>query len=489
LRAYLLNEHSADYAAPGGFTTSPERRVFNMNGAVSHTLPFGLRARGQVDYSSNVIAMQSFYTDVNQITRNRRGFGGNVVGSWGVNSLNVVVNRQEDFYSATDSFLYGDTPRVAFNRSERPLFPGAPVYFSMATEYIGIERQSRREGTTPIDSGLTRLHLAPQLTFPFKRWQWFTVNSSLAWRDTFYSRSYAGDGTRTVIDESVHRRFFTVAARMVGPVFNRVWNTPDNGYAERFKHTVEPFMDLSRTSSIDNYSRIVQTDGIDNAVGNATNYGYGLNNRFYARRRLGQTSQAQEILSVGVSQTYFSDPRSALNNQENSTGGGTPSNFSPIFVNVNSSPAPSFNASMRAEIDSQEYELRTMSISGGYNWNSLVQTNVGWTRRFFIANVLGFDDPNRRDQAVNVSTNLRTRNNRLGGLYNLSYDVAHGYFVNQSVQAFYNAQCCGIAMQYSQLGAFPGVVLPRNRTFFVSFTLAGLGNFSPFSGALGAVPR
>ena len=46
-------------------------------------------------------------------------------------------------------------------------------------------------------------------------------------------------------------------------MFNRIWDTPDNGYAEKFKHTIEPFVNLTRTSSIDNFARIVKLDGTD----------------------------------------------------------------------------------------------------------------------------------------------------------------------------------------------------------------------------------
>ena len=33
------------------------------------------------------------------------------------------------------------------------------------------------------------------------------------------------------------------------------------------------------------------------------------------------------------------------------------------------------------------------------------------------------------------------------------------------------------------------LALPADHRFFLSFTLAGLGNFSPFNGALSGVPR
>jgi len=59
------------------------------------------------------------------------------------------------------------------------------------------------------------------------------------------------------------------------------------------------------------------------------------------------------------------------------------------------------------------------------------------------------------------------------------------------VSGFYNAQCCGIAVEYQSynFSGIAGVPIPADHRFFLSFTLAGLGNFSPFNGALSGVPR
>jgi hypothetical protein len=60
----------------------------------------------------------------------------------------------------------------------------------------------------------------------------------------------------------------------------------------------------------------------------------------------------------------------------------------------------------------------------------------------------------------------------------------------QRLSGYYNAQCCGLAFEYQNYH-FGGGIAPiaADRRFFMSFTLAGLGNFSPFNGALGGIPR
>ena len=77
-------------------------------------------------------------------------------------------------------------------------------------------------------------------------------------------------------------------------------------------------------------------------------------------------------------------------------------------------------------------------------------------------------------------------------MYAFYYDVLHSAMLQQRVSASYNAQCCGLALEYQTFN-FGGVSgstgIPADHRFFLSFTLAGLGNFSPFNGALSGAPR
>jgi hypothetical protein len=84
---------------------------------------------------------------------------------------------------------------------------------------------------------------------------------------------------------------------------------------------------------------------------------------------------------------------------------------------------------------------------------------------------------------------LSTRDNRFGSSYSTNYDVVQSRFTQQRINGYYNAQCCGIAFEYQRFNYPSAAAVPPDNRFFMSFTLAGLGNFSPFSGALGNIPR
>ncbi|MGE3512976.1 MAG: hypothetical protein AB7N65_29285, partial [Vicinamibacterales bacterium] len=272
------------------------------------------------------------------------------------------------------------------------------------------------------------------------------------------------------------------------------FNTPGNGYAERFKHTDEPFLNVQRTSTIDNFTRIVQNDGVDTIVGNTTNYTYGLNNRIYAKRPPsgGRPSIAQEIIAVEILQTYYTSATASQfdNRYTTSFNSAAPSNFSPVQLSVRATPTQAVNATLRAEIDSKHKELRTLSANSNYNWSNRIQSQVGWTKTFFIEELPGFNDRNNLNHSLNASTNVHTQDNRVGVMHTFNFDILRSYILQQRISAFYNAQCCGIAFEFQKFnyGGF-GSSLPADRRFFLSFTLAGLGNFSPFNGAMGGMPR
>jgi len=498
IRAYMLDQQASTDAP------LPATRSFEIRGGANQSLPWNLRARGNVNYFSSLQTNQTFNTNVLDASQSQRSFGGNVVGAWRNYSLNATFDRSENFYDATDSVVNGGTPRIAFNRNERALFTGAPVYFSVGSEFVNLVRETKTgvtddSGVARIvtnDSGLARVDVAPQVRFPFKKWQWFTVSSSLGWRETFYTRSLdpstidPNTNQPSVIDKSLNREYFTLSSQIVGPVFNRIWDTPGNGYAERFKHTIEPFLNVQRTSSIDNFDRIVYTDGTDGVVGNATSYTYGVNNRFYAKRKVGAFSQAQEIVTIGLSQSYYSDARSAqFDRQYVTSATGAQSHFSPLLFSTKVTPTSALNATLRAEYDTSHLALRTLSAEGGYNWTNRVQTQVTWSQKYFVPGLPGFDDKASLDHYLTLSTNPHTADNRFGGLYSFNYNIKDSTLLQQQVTGFYNAQCCGLAFQYQTFNFNYLAGQPADHRFFLSFTLAGLGNFSPFNGAMSGVPR
>jgi len=498
-KAYMLNEHNTTVVDPSGAAPTGSRS-FELRGGANQLLPGHLRARASVNYFSSLATSQTLNTNIYDQSRNTRDFGGNIVGAWGTYTLNSTIRHSEYFSGETSSTVLGDWPRVAVSRNERPLLK-TPMYFSVGTEYVHFVRTGTVNGVETDSRSLSRIDFYPQIRYPFKKWQWFTVNTTASWHETYYSRSLTpkSEVGQKITDEPLTRPVFNLQANMLGPLFSRIWDTPENGYAEKFKHAIEPFLNIQKTFNVPNFDRVVVLDGTDYFLGGET-YNYGINNRFYAKHKAttpGGLAQAREIVSVELSQSYYSTPQQSLydrNYQSNNIPGATDvpaSNFSAVALSVRAMPTNQITANMRAEFDPRYHSLRMISASGSYSWANLFQFASTWSKRGFIPQLPGFNDPNLLDQAINAQTTLHTANNRVGGIYSFNYDILHKNILQQRLSGFYNAQCCGIAFEYQTVnwGSLSNAPITSDHRFFMSFTLAGLGNFSPFNGALGGVPR
>jgi LPS-assembly protein len=473
-RVYWLKEHEATYQG----TTTPGRKSYQIRGVLSQPLGLGLRFRGNVDYFSDVTVQQTYNMNIYDASRRSRGFGANISGAWGLYSLNGSLVRNETFFGATDTFLTGGFPRVSFNRALQRL-GGSPVFFGVGGEYAQL-LYARRTGSSEFDQGLARIDVSPQLRVPFRRWQFLTVDSAISWRATHYSESVQGG---VQVPEPLWRSYVQLSSTVTGPVFSRVWVTPNNGYADRFKHVIEPTFGVSRITAIDNFDQIPKIDGSDYQIGGTTRVAYGLVNRFLAKRREGPTGGTTlEFLTVTIRQSYYSNPAASQYDYTFSTSfrGRPPSNYSPVQLEVNGRPTARINGTFRLEYDQEVKGIQSISAIGSFAASNWLQAGVGWSQRR-LANQFELDN------YINGNTSLRTTGNRVGGSYSFNYDIARGTFLQNRVIGYYNAQCCGFAVEYQAFN-FPqgfGFPVTKDRRFNFSVTLAGLGTFSNIFGALG----
>ena len=111
----------------------------------------------------------------------------------------------------------------------------------------------------------------------------------------------------------------------------------------------------------------------------------------------------------------------------------------------------------------------------------------GWTRQAF-ATTTSTGIVTNANNFVQSQAELKLKQSRFGGLITFQYDISKSILVNQRYVAFYNAQCCGVSFEYQAFN-YPdnssAFLLPKDRRFNMSFTLAGVGSFSNFFGAFG----
>jgi LPS-assembly protein len=484
IHVYNLREHQAEYtSSTGTVTTTPERTSYQIQGTMSQQLPHSFRARGRVDYFSDISVQQTYNQNVYNASQRQRSMSGSVSGVLGSWNLTGSYDRSEFFYGTTQSTLKGGTPRFSFQRSDKPLF-GSPLYLSIGGEAATLLAQ-RKTSKATVDQGLSRFDVFPRIRFPFTKWPFLTISTSAAFRETFWTEQ-RNPKTGLNLQDPINRNYMDLTAQITGPIFSRIWTRSDSDYAEKLKHSIEPFFNVERVSAIDDFSRYVQLDGTDTIVGKVTRISYGVNNRFF--RKPGGGANSRELMTVALGQSYYSDAKASQYDKNYQTAYGTaPSHLSPLTLQIRATPTDKMTGNFRAEYDTQFHALRTMTADGTVNVGDWLHASAGWSQRRYIEGLAGFNDPTRLDHYLNSSTTWKAWNNRVGGIYNFNYDILHGRFLQQRLMAYYNAQCCGLVMEYQQYN-FTGVSsspVPEDHRLNFTVTLAGIGTFSNIFGSFG----
>jgi len=490
-RAYFLNETESTFSHNGFDFALPARRSYELRGDLRQPITSNITARGNIDFFSDVTVQQMYHTNIFDASNRQRNLSGNISGTFGAYLLSGTFDANETFFGDHSATLWGNGPSISFGQGQRAI-PNTPLYYSFDSQYVKLLRRTTFDpggDETQLNAGLHRVDVNPTLQIPFTRWPFLTINSGVSFRSTYWTESINA-ATNEQVSTGITRNFFELQSQITGPSFVRIWDTPNSGYSERIKHVIEPYMTLRRLTAINNFDRIIQNEGIDSILG-GTEITYGLNNRVYARLSDGvNAGVAREILNVALTQTYYTNDQAARFDRAFSTSFNDtpPSNFSPMALMVRTEPTNDLSASLRTEYDTQFGAIRTIGANGSYDFRGLFQTTAGWSQRRFIEDLPGFDNPNQLDHFLNVFTRLQNRDNTLGGAYQFNYDLLRSRFLQQRLILYYNAQCCGVGIEYQTFN-FQGLgirtPIPQDRRLNLSFTLAGLGTFANVLGAFG----
>ena len=482
VRAYRFVQHETQFTQSGTTTSLPAKTSYEFTGAMTQALGGAARARMRLDYFSDILTQQLYHQNIYEASRRSRLVEAGASDVFGPLATTLVYQRNETFNSDTSSVLYGSTPRVTAMLAPQQLF-GAPIYASLNSEYAYLPYRYLTDGVATLDSSLSRVDIAPSLRVPLSRLTFLSVNTSVAHRMTYYSRSY--DARGLAVPDSLVRDYTQLRTELVGPVFTKIWDTPASGYSERKKHVIEPAFTVDYTTPISNYKRTpILTDTSDFTVGGTSRLTYGLTNRFLYRGRTteGVRGQTREFVTVGVQQTYYSDRESSQYDTAyaSSFRGNKLVNLSPVALNVRVSPSARVDANTRLEYDLSGLGLEVWTVGSTVS-AGLSSGSLNYSRRHFTRT-------SKPDTYFSGSTSLRSPSGHYTGTYALSWDITHSTVVTQNVLATYMAQCCGVQIDFQKFN-YPqvssGFPIPSDRRINFSFVLAGLGTFSNFFGAFG----
>ena len=480
-RYYWLDEKEA---VINGQVRQP-RQSKKIEGGLTQDLPYGLAARGRVDYFTNVTVQQTYNHDFYNASQSNRTISGGLSGSWRSLSVNGQYLRSETFYNEDQSYVSGSAPGLLASLSGVRV-GRLPLFATVNAEAARV-LYIQNNGATSTDLGLFKLDALPSIRAPLSTLPYLQVNATASYRTTYYSESRAANNSQ--IEEPVTRRYGDMRVEIVGPVFSRVF-TPQNAMADRLKHVIEPNFSVQRRTTIENQDRIPSNaGGYDIIVGGTTQMNYGLTNRVLVRKDVeGQPSAGapRELLAVSIRQSYYTDERASTFDNSYSYGYNfrAANAFSPIALSARALPTNPLSVDYRLEYDpipdtDTTPKLLGMSLNGTFR-TSTADVTAGWTRQAYSTNA-------RSNNYINAATSLRFKESKFGGQVVFNYDFARRSLLNQRYVGFYNPQCCGVSVEFQSFN-YPsgqGFLLPHDRRFNISFTLAGVGSFSNLLGAFG----
>ena len=471
--------------------TRNARRSTSVRGGLSQKLPFGLSARARVDYFTNVIVQQTYNHDFYNAANSNRSYQGGVSGAWRNLSVNGTYARNETFANQTFSTVTGQAP--GFNAALSGVKLGRLPLFGTVNTEAARNIYINRFGESEVDQSIDKIDFAPSIRAPLSTLPYLQVNATAGYRRTYFSESLAAD-LRTQIQVPVTRSYNDLRVDVIGPVVSRVFNT-NNAMADRLKHVIEPQFSVQRRSEIPNQDRIPSATGYDIIIGGVTQLSYGLTNKVLVRKDTAgepQSGAPRELLNVSVRQSYYTDENASKFDTSYAYGynNRAAQPFSPISLVARAAPATPLAIDYRVEYDplatATTPTLLGMGLNGVFR-TSDVNISGGWARQAFSQRT-STGAILAANNFLRTAADFRIRRSSFGGQVSFDYDVARTTLVSQRYVGFYNAQCCGVSFEYQTFN-YPDTnqfLLPHDRRFNMSFTLAGVGSFSNFFGAFGS---
>jgi lipopolysaccharide assembly outer membrane protein LptD (OstA) len=483
-RVYRLDQRQAQFRQNGQVARLPDQSSYQFTASGNQMFGTSVRALERIDYTTSIVTQQLYQQNFYQASNATRTIEAGISGAWGALNAGAFFQRTETFTSADSSQVYGSTPQLTAAIAPTRLF-GSPVYASINNDFSYLPFRRINDGKVESDRSLARLDVAPALRAALSRLSFLTLNTSLSYRTTYYSRS--ADSRGAITTEPLTRRYLLVRSDVVGPVLSKIWDTPGSSFSERMKHLIEPTFALEYVPPIDNASRVLKlSNSMDIILGDTARVTYGLNNRFLYRARASEGSAGTTIqfLTVGVQQTYYVTKQSSLNDtQYLSTYFRSRSvDLSDVAVDVQVTPSPALESTTRFEYDVHGDGLHVITTGGTAQFGDS-STTVNYSRQ-------REDRTSKAESSMTWSNSLRFLQGRATGAYALTWDIGGAGILSQSIGITYLAQCCGIQAEFQKFN-FPqsrsDFPISSDRRFNVSFVLAGIGNFSNFLGAFGGM--
>lgn len=416
----------------------------------------GFRLQAEVEDLSDVDFFQEFERSYDAATRRYLYSYIRMSRSWGPYALTVLADRRTTIFSSGDVQL-NQLPEVELRvRSTR--IGRTPLYWSMISS-VNLFDVDRGNG---LAASYARADLFPKISYSLPGPLWLSVTPRLAGRVTYYTKQQTSD-RQSYVDEPIDRTYVEAGVDIVGPSLSRVFNRAIGPYS-RFKHLIEPRIEYSYVSSIEDQNLIPTFDEVDSVLV-LNKAKLSLANRLLARSRKGVT--AQEIASFELFQEYsFDEPL-------NQGDGVRTSQRGPLGASLRVTPAPGLTFDTRTSWDTLFNTLTSFSMSAGV-YRGPIQTNTTWFESY------NSQDGSRQSSQAGLMLGFRKQGFPLTASVQVAYDIERQETQRQQLKIGYQGSCWSVAAEYRDLrtAAYP------TRDYLLVVSLKGVGALPEIKGSL-----
>jgi LPS-assembly protein len=433
---------------------------------VSDDLPWGFRGVLSIRRYSDEEFLQDFERNLTLASARQIVSRGFLTKNIGADSLNIRFERTETFYSST--VIQERFPSVEFFRRTAPI-GHSPFYLSLVSSLSGlfIDRGNNLPHGT-----YGRFDVNPVVSFPFKEIPWLSLTLNGGGRFTGYTDSTNETQTQFT-GESTTRAYGQGGASIVGPSFSRIFDA-SIGPWDKFKHVIEPRVDYTYVSNVNDPASIPQFDEVDTVLGQ-NQVRYAIVNRLLARPSGGKAGSAEEIASLEIAQTYaFSLPQTVFA----STIPSTLERLGPVEATLRISSAGKYHLDGRLTYDVHDPQITGTTLTAGANWGTDF-FNVSWfsSRPIAPPGVTVLDsDQVRFAGGVDIGPYFRVDTN-------VAWDVQQGLVQEDRSLLTYKGSCFTVFLELRQLRLPPE---PR-RDIRLVVNLKDIGTLLDVNGSLDAL--
>jgi len=441
-------------------------------------MPDGWRAVADLDQLTSLtfrLAWSPTFTEaVNSEVRNNAFLSKNFDGY----SLDFAALSYRNYLSTTPqtSIELRSAPEARFASVDRQLFQQLPVYFSFDAFTGAVNRE---EDVTPFSSPnfVERSEIAPTVTLPLHFGDWLDVAPSFTFRSTNYGGQLENGA---FVNQDFFRNTEEFHLDMRLPVLERVWSDGDT----KWKHVVEPLLNYSYVTGVNDFGRFVQFDE-DETLTDTNELEYGITQRLYRST----SSGSEEFLSWMLAQKYFFDPTfggalvpgqpnvfQTLDDLTPFAFADQPRHFSPIVSDLRVEPGKRYDTEFIVNYDPNRNRLTaigTLLKLKPYKESFITLAH------FSVLNLPlnpSPPPPNFQQRSNQVRTLFGYGDlNRPGWnvTFGASYDFTQQVFQDQIAEFTYNGSCCGVGFEYRR---FSFGTIRNEDQYSVVFRIANLGS-------------